>query len=86
MGWSLTIWLFAGFRKSLATPKSPLANNVHSPKVKDVRSTSYPGPEVHDSMTRNHQCRSMWQLLKKVRHFMETVGILPLSRHGLTKL
>ncbi|WP_259283863.1 hypothetical protein, partial [Escherichia coli] len=22
----------------------------------------------YDTITRNHQCRAMWQLLKKVRH------------------
>ncbi|MGL9723048.1 MAG: hypothetical protein ACR5LH_04965, partial [Sodalis sp. (in: enterobacteria)] len=29
---------------------------------------------LHDTITRNHQCRAMWQLLKKVRHFMETAS------------
>ncbi|ELH20196.1 IS630 transposase [Escherichia coli] len=23
---------------------------------------------LYDTITRNHQCRAMWQLLKKVRH------------------
>jgi len=36
--------------------------------------------------TRNHQCRSMWQLLKKVRHFMDTVSPFPGGKHGLTKV
>lgn len=29
---------------------------------------------LHETITRNHQCRSMWQLLKKVRHFMTTAS------------
>lgn len=41
---------------------------------------------LHDTITRNHQCRSMWQLLKKVRHFMETASPFPGRRHGLAKV
>ncbi|MDF7680577.1 IS630 family transposase [Enterobacteriaceae bacterium ESL0689] len=41
---------------------------------------------LHDTITRNHQCRSMWQLLKKVRHFMETVSPFPGGKHGLAKV
>ncbi|MCZ6192214.1 hypothetical protein O5161_26850, partial [Escherichia coli] len=33
----------------------------------------------------NHQCRSMWQLLKKVRHFMDTVSPFTGGKHGLAK-
>ncbi|MCP9661582.1 IS630 family transposase, partial [Escherichia fergusonii] len=31
------------------------------------------------------QCRSMWQLLKKVRHFMETVSPFPGANMGWQK-
>ncbi|PRD16947.1 IS630 family transposase [Pantoea coffeiphila] len=41
---------------------------------------------LHETITRNHQCRSMWQLLKKVRHFMKTVSPFPGGRHGLAKV
>lgn len=41
---------------------------------------------LHDTITRNHQCNSMWQLLKKVRHFMETVSPSPGGKHDLTKM
>ncbi|BEH98279.1 hypothetical protein KB20921_10410 [Edwardsiella ictaluri] len=41
---------------------------------------------LHDTITRNHQCRSMWQLLKKVRHFMETVSPFPRGKHDLAKV
>lgn len=41
---------------------------------------------LHDTITRNHQCGSMLQLLKKVRHFMETVSPFPGGKHGLAKV
>ncbi|MDG5574106.1 hypothetical protein ABKU14_23105, partial (plasmid) [Enterobacter roggenkampii] len=41
---------------------------------------------LHDTITRNHQCRSMWQLLKKVRHFMETASPFPGGKHGQAKV
>ncbi|WP_406705150.1 hypothetical protein, partial [Sodalis sp.] len=30
--------------------------------------------------------RAMWQLLKKVRHFMETASSFPGEKHGLAKV
>ncbi len=41
---------------------------------------------LHDTITRNHQCRTMWQLLQKVRHFMDTVSPFPGGKHGLAKV
>lgn len=41
---------------------------------------------LHDTITRNHKCRAMWQLLKKVRHFMKTVSPFPGGKHGLAKV
>ncbi|KEL48579.1 putative transposase [Escherichia coli 6-175-07_S1_C1] len=41
---------------------------------------------LHETVTRNHQCHSMWQLLKKVRHFMDTVSSFPGRKHGLAKV
>ncbi|EGD0622480.1 IS630 family transposase, partial [Escherichia coli] len=35
--------------------------------------------------TRNQQCRAMWQLLKKGRHFMETVSPFPGGKNGQTQ-
>ncbi len=32
------------------------------------------------------ECRSMWQLLKKVRHFMETASPFPGGKHGQAKV
>lgn len=39
---------------------------VYSPWVNHVERL---WQALHDTITRNHQCRSMWQLVKKVRHF-----------------
>lgn len=41
---------------------------------------------LHDTITRNHQCRSMWQLLRKVRNFTETASPFPGRKHGLAKV
>lgn len=41
---------------------------------------------LHGTITRNHQCRSMWQLLKKVSHFMKTASRFTWGRHGLAKI
>ncbi|GDD94023.1 IS630 transposase [Escherichia coli] len=56
---------------------------VYSPWVNHVERL---WQTLHDTITRNHQCHSMWQLLKKVRHFMETASPFPGGRHGLTKV
>lgn len=39
----------------------------------------------HDIIMCNHQCSPMWQLLKKVRHFMETVSPCSEGKHELAK-
>ncbi|KLW11696.1 hypothetical protein SK47_04385 [Enterobacter sp. BWH52] len=56
---------------------------VYSPWVNHVERL---WQALHDTITRNHQCRSMWQLLKKVRHFMETASPFPGGGHGLAKV
>ena len=56
---------------------------VYSPWVNHVERL---WQALHDTITRNHQCRSMWQLLKKVRHFMETVSPFSRGKHGLAKV
>lgn len=40
---------------------------VYSPWVNHVERL---WQALHDTITRNHHCRSMWQLLNKVRYFM----------------
>jgi len=41
---------------------------------------------LNDTITRNHQCRSMRQMLKKVRHFMKTVSPFPGGEYRLAKM
>ncbi|MEW5562632.1 IS630 family transposase [Enterobacter asburiae] len=56
---------------------------VYSPWVNHVERL---WQALHDTITRNHQCRSMWQLLKKVRYFMTTTSPFPGGKHGLAKV
>ncbi|MBL2359271.1 IS630 family transposase, partial [Klebsiella pneumoniae] len=56
---------------------------VYSPWVNHVERL---WQALHDPITRNHQCRTMWQLLKKVRHFMETASPFPGGKHGQAKV
>lgn len=56
---------------------------VYSPWVNHVERL---WQALHETITRNHRCRSMWQLLKKVRHFMDTVSPFPGGKHGLAKV
>lgn len=56
---------------------------VYSPWVNPVERR---WPALHDTITRNHQCRTMWQLLKKFRHFIETAIPFPGRRHGMAKV
>lgn len=67
-----------------ANPKfNVIYQPVYSPWVNHVERL---WQALHDTITRNHQCRSMWQLLKKVRHFMETASPFPGRKHGLAKV
>ncbi|MBD2801061.1 IS630 family transposase, partial [Xenorhabdus sp. M] len=56
---------------------------VYSPWVNHVERL---WQALHDTTMRNHQCRTMWQLLKKVRHFMATISPFPGGKQGLTKV
>ncbi|EBT5667961.1 IS630 family transposase [Salmonella enterica] len=56
---------------------------VYSPWVNHVERL---WQALHETITRNHRCRSMWQLLKKVRHFMDTISPFPGGKHGLAKV
>nr|BAF34027.1 putative transposase [Escherichia coli] len=55
---------------------------VYSPWVNHVERLCQ---ALHETITRNHQCCSMWQLLKKVRHFMDTVSPSPVENMGWLK-
>src|SRR5476649_37931 len=41
---------------------------------------------LHETVTRNHRCRHMWQLLKNVAQFMKAASPFPGNGHGLTKV
>ena len=56
---------------------------VYSPWVNHVEGL---WQALHETITRNYQCRSMWQLLKKVRSFMDTLSPFPGGKHGLAKV
>ncbi|EPX1581362.1 IS630 family transposase, partial [Salmonella enterica subsp. enterica serovar Enteritidis] len=37
---------------------------------------------LHETITRNHQCRYMWQLLKQVAQFMNAASLFPGNQQG----
>jgi len=41
---------------------------------------------LHETVTRNHQCRYMWQLLNRVAQFMKAASPFSGNRHGLAKV
>ncbi|MBN3043362.1 IS630 family transposase [Pectobacterium brasiliense] len=41
---------------------------------------------LHETITRNHQCRYMWQLLKQVTQFMNAASPFPGNQPGLAKM
>jgi putative transposase len=41
---------------------------------------------LHETVTRNHQCRYMWQLLKQVNQFIRSASPFPGNQHVLTKV
>jgi transposase len=56
---------------------------VYSPWVNHVERL---WQALHDTLTLHLQSCSMWQLLSRIRHFMETVSPLPDGKQGLTKV
>ncbi len=41
---------------------------------------------LHETITRNHQCRYMWQLLDRIKQFMNAASPFPGNQHGLAKV
>ena len=41
---------------------------------------------LHETITRNHQCQYMWQLLRQVNQFMKAASPFPGNQHGLAKV
>jgi transposase len=56
---------------------------VYSPWVNDVEHLWL---ALHETVTRNHKCRSMWQLLQKVKQFMAAASPFPGGQHGTAKV
>lgn len=56
---------------------------VYSPWVNQIEKLWH---ALHETVTRNHQCKAMWQLLKRVRYFMEHVSPFPGGGHGALKM
>ncbi|ASA55805.1 IS630 family transposase [Vibrio gazogenes] len=56
---------------------------VYSPWVNKIEKLWH---ALHETVTRNHQCKTMWQLLQRVRYFMDNVSPFPGSGHGLMKM
>ncbi|HEH9411211.1 TPA: IS630 family transposase, partial [Aeromonas salmonicida] len=42
--------------------------------------------KLHETITRNHQCRGMASLLARVKHFMDTVSPFPGNGYGTAKV
>ncbi|ADV91969.1 IS630 family transposase [Vibrio vulnificus] len=55
---------------------------VYSPWVNKIEKLWH---TLHETVTRNHQCKVMWQLLKRVRYFMDNVSPFPGGGHGRQK-
>lgn len=56
---------------------------VYSPWVNKIEQLWH---ALHETITRNHQCKEMWQLLIRVRQFMNSVSPFPGSRHGVARV
>ncbi|QUN04495.1 IS630 family transposase [Shewanella yunxiaonensis] len=56
---------------------------VYSPWVNKIEKLWH---ALHETVTRNHKCSQMWQLLRRVRRFMETASLYPGNLHGLAEL
>ncbi|MDD1830294.1 IS630 family transposase, partial [Photobacterium sp. ZSDE20] len=41
---------------------------------------------LHQTITRNHKCSYMWQLLRQVKFFMDNVSPFPGGGHGVIKM
>lgn len=43
-------------------------------------------PSSHETITRNHQCRYMWQLWKQVTQFINVVSPFPVNQPRVAKV
>ncbi|QJR80102.1 IS630 family transposase [Alteromonas pelagimontana] len=56
---------------------------VYSPWVNKIEKLWH---ALHETVTRNHRCSQMWELLQQVRRFMETASPFPGNQHGLAEV
>lgn len=56
---------------------------VYSPWVNKIEKLWH---ALHETITRNHQCTTMWKLLKQMRYFMDHASPFPGGGHGLLKV
>jgi len=56
---------------------------VYSPWVNVIERLWH---KLHETVTRNHQCKGMWSLLARVKHFMDNVSPFPGNGYGTAKL
>lgn len=64
-------------------PKLFFYQSVYSPWVKKIELLWL---ALHETVTRNHRCRTMWQFLKNVRQFMKAASPFPGNQHGRIKV
>jgi hypothetical protein len=65
-------WGYRGEQRKVATPGQ---NKKH-----------YQAGALHETITRNHQCKNMDDLLEQVYHFMDTAAPFPGGKHGLKRV
>ena len=67
-----------------ANPKFRLVfQPVYSPWVNKIEKLWH---ALHETVTRNHQCKAMWALLEQVKHFIAAASPFPGNGHGLVKV
>ncbi|GAA4872628.1 hypothetical protein GCM10023333_01770 [Ferrimonas pelagia] len=56
---------------------------VYSPWVNKIEQLWH---ALHETITRNHRCKHMWQLIRRVKYFMNKASPFPGGGHGLQKV
>jgi transposase len=56
---------------------------VYSPWVNKIEKLWH---ALHETITRNHQCKTIWKLLEQVYYFMDNASPFPGGGHGLLKV
>ncbi|ATD37668.1 hypothetical protein BHG40_06680 [Aeromonas salmonicida subsp. masoucida] len=85
LGFQLVPFKLHRFRKQRQkNPKFCLVfQPVYSPWVNHIERLWH---KLHETITRNHQCRGMANLLARVKYFMDTVSPFPGNGYGTAKV